>query len=116
MLVFITNDYDELSREAARMIANAMRKKPDLRLGLATGDTQRGMYRELVRMHREEHLDFSRIITFNLDEYVGIAADHPQSFRSAMRKSLFDHVNIAASQIHIPDGTARDNFDEVCRE
>jgi glucosamine-6-phosphate deaminase len=114
MLVFITNDYTELSREAARIIANAMRKKPDLRLGLATGDTQQGMYRELVRMHREDHLDFSRIITFNLDEYIGLPAGHPQSFRASMQKNLFDHVNIAASHIHIPDGTPRDNFDEVC--
>jgi glucosamine-6-phosphate deaminase len=114
MLVFITNDYAELSREAARMIANAIRKKPDLRLGLATGDTQQEMYRELVRMHREEHLDFSRVITFNLDEYIGLPAGHPQSFRTVMHKSLFDHVNIAASQIHIPDGSPRDNFDETC--
>jgi glucosamine-6-phosphate deaminase len=116
MLVFITNDYAELSREAARMIANAIRKKPDLRLGLATGDTQQGMYRELVRMHREEHLDFSRVITFNLDEYIGLPDGHPQSFRAAMQKSLFDRVNIPASQIHIPDGTARDNFEEVCNQ
>jgi glucosamine-6-phosphate deaminase len=116
MLVFITNDYTELSREAARIIANALRKKPDLRLGLATGDTQLGMYRELVRMHREEHLDFSRVITFNLDEYIGLSAGHPQSFRAVMHASLFDHVNIAASHIHIPDGTPRDNFDEVCRQ
>jgi hypothetical protein len=94
MLVFITNDYTELSREAARIIANALRKKPDLRLGLATGDTQLGMYRELVRMHREEHLDFSRVITFNLDEYIGLSAGHPQSFRAVMHASLFDHVNI----------------------
>jgi glucosamine-6-phosphate deaminase len=115
MLVFITNDYAELSREAARMIANAIRKKPDLRLGLATGDTQQGMYRELVRMHREEGLDFSRVVTFNLDEYIGLPAEHPQSFRSSMHKSLFDHVNIAASQIHIPDGSPRDSFDEACQ-
>jgi glucosamine-6-phosphate deaminase len=115
MLIFITNDYAELSREAARMIANAMRKKPGLRLGLATGDTQQGMYRELVRMHREEALDFSRVITFNLDEYIGLPAGHPQSFRASMHKSLFDHVNITASQIHIPDGTSRDNFAEVCK-
>ena len=116
MLIFITNDYAELSREAARMIANAMRKKPDLCLGLATGDTQQGMYRELVRMHREENLDFSRVITFNLDEYIGLPAGHPQSFRATMQKSLFDHVNITASQIHIPDGTARGNFDEACHQ
>ena len=115
MLIFITNNYSELSREAARMIANAMRKKPDLRLGLATGDTQQGTYRELVRMHREEHLDFSRVITFNLDEYIGLSAGHPQSFRAAMHRSLFDHVNIAASQIHIPDGSPRDNFDAACK-
>jgi glucosamine-6-phosphate deaminase len=114
MLVFITDDNTELSREAARMIANAIRKKPDLRVGLATGDTQRGMYRELIRMHREERLDFSRVVTFNLDEYIGLPAGHPQSFRSAMHKALFDHVNITASQIHIPDGTARDNFVEIC--
>ena len=114
MLVFITNDYTELSREAARMIANALRKKPDLRLGLATGDTQQGMYRELVRMHREDHLDFSRVVTFNLDEYIGLPAGHPQSFRAAMYKSLFDHVNITASQIHIPDGSPRENFTKEC--
>jgi glucosamine-6-phosphate deaminase len=116
MLVFITNDYYELSREAARIIANAIHKKPDLRLGLATGDTQQGMYRELVRMHREDHLDFSRVITFNLDEYIGLPAGHPQSFRASMQKSLFDHVNIPASQIHIPDGMPRENFDEVCNQ
>ena len=116
MLVFITNDYAELSHEAARMIANAMRKKPALCLGLATGDTQQGMYRELVRMHREEHLDFSRVVTFNLDEYIGLSASHPQSFRASMHKSLFDHVNISARQIHIPDGTPRDNFTKVCNE
>jgi glucosamine-6-phosphate deaminase len=116
MLIFTANDYPELSREAARMIANAMRKKPDLRLGLATGDTQQGMYRELVRMHQEESLDFSRVVTFNLDEYIGLPAGHPQSFRASMHASLFDHVNITASQIHIPDGTARENFDEGCKQ
>jgi glucosamine-6-phosphate deaminase len=115
MLVFITNDYAELSREAARMISNAMRKKPDLRLGLATGDTQQGMYRELVRMHHEDRLDFSRVVTFNLDEYIGLPAGHPQSFHAAMRKSLFDHVNITASQIHIPDGSPQDDFDAACK-
>jgi glucosamine-6-phosphate deaminase len=116
MLVFITDDYAELSREAARIVANAMRKRPDLRLGLATGDTQQGMYRELVRMHREEKLDFSRIVTFNLDEYIGIPAEHPQSFRSFMFANLFGHVNITISNINIPDGAARKNFDEVCEQ
>jgi glucosamine-6-phosphate deaminase len=116
MLIHFTADYAELSREAARIVANAMRKKPDLRLGLATGDTQQGMYRELVRMHREERLDFSRLVTFNLDEYIGLPAGHPQSFRSFMQRNLFDHVNIAASQIHIPDVAPRESYDEVCAQ
>jgi len=115
MLIFITEDYAALSHEAARIIANSIRKKPDLRLGLATGDTQVVMYRELIRMHREEQLDFSQVVSFNLDEYVGLPTGHPHNFRSVMQRNLFDHVNISPSNIHIPDGTPRDNFDEVCR-
>lgn len=114
MLVFLAKDYEELSREAARMVINAIRRKPALRLGLATGSTQAGLYAELVRAHREEKLDFSRVSTFNLDEYVGLPAKHPQSFRSFMSRNLFDHVNIPPNQIHIPDGTLRGNFDETC--
>ena len=82
MLVFIARDYAEVSREAARIVARAIRRQPDLRLGLASGSTQVGMYEELVRMHREEALDFSRVVTFNLDEYVGLPEEHPQSFHS----------------------------------
>jgi glucosamine-6-phosphate deaminase len=116
MFIFITDDYAGVSRQAARIVANAIRRKPDLRLGLATGGSQKGMYAELVRMHREERLDFSRIITFNLDEYIGLAGDHPQSFRSYMDANLFDHVNIAPANIHIPDGTVRENIDEYCEQ
>ncbi len=105
MLVFIAQDYAEVSREAARIVAGAIRRKPVLRLGLATGGTQIGLYKELVRMHREERLDFSRISTFNLDEYVGLPADHPQSFRSFMFRNFFDHINTPRHQIHIPDGS-----------
>ncbi len=114
MLVFIAQNYAEVSREAARMVAGAIRRRPDLRLGLASGSTQVGMYQELVRMHREEALDFSRVVTFNLDEYVGLPAEHPQSFHSFMFRNFFDHVNIPKKQIHIPEGTLRGNFDETC--
>jgi glucosamine-6-phosphate deaminase len=116
MLIRIAEDYSQISREAARIVANAMREKPDLCLGLATGGTQVGLYRELVRLHREEKLDFSRIVTFNLDEYIGLPAEHPQSFRSFMFKSFFDHVNIPREQIHIPDGAVREHFGEYCRQ
>jgi len=116
MLVRITQNYDEMSRLAARIVANAARRKPDLRLGLATGETQIGMYKDLVRMRREEGLDFSRVLTFNLDEYVGLPAGHPQSLRSFMFRTFFDHVNVAAANIHIPDGSVRRNFGEYCAQ
>jgi len=116
MLVFIAQNYAEVSREAARMVARAIRRQPDLRLGLASGSTQVGMYEELVRMHREEALDFSRVVTFNLDEYVGLPAEHPQSFHSFMFRNFFDHVNVPKRQIHIPDGSLGGNFEETCAQ
>ena len=114
MFVILTKGYDELSRQAAAIVSAAIHKRPDLRIGLATGTTPLGMYRELARMHREEHLDFSRVVTFNLDEYFGLAADHSQSAHTFMHSSFFEHVNVAAENIHIPDGTARGDLDEYC--
>lgn len=114
MLVVIEKDYQTVSREAARIAANALRSKPNLVLGLATGSTPIGFYRELVRLHREDGLDFSRAITFNLDEYVGLAAEHPHSFHAYMRGNFFDHVNVNAENIHIPDGTIRQNLEDYC--
>jgi glucosamine-6-phosphate deaminase len=105
---------DELNREAARIIASAVRRDPSLTLGLATGSTTIGVYAELARMHREEGLDFSKVVTFNLDEYVGLPADHPQSFRFFMQQNLFRHINVDPANIHIPDGTCRGNYDEYC--
>jgi glucosamine-6-phosphate deaminase len=115
MLIQITEDYAELSREAARIVARAIHTKPGLRLGLSTGSTPLGLYKELIRLHREESLDFSRAVTFNLDEYIGISRAHPASFHSYMRKNFFDHVNVPEESIHIPDGAMRENFDEYCR-
>ena len=116
MLVFIAQDYAEVSREAARIVARAIRRKPALRLGLATGSTQIGLYQELIRMHREDGLDFSRVSTLNLDEYVGLPPDHPQSFRSFMFRNFFDHINIPRHQIHIPEGSLRGNFEKTCEQ
>jgi glucosamine-6-phosphate deaminase len=105
---------DELNREAARIIASAVRRDPSLTLGLATGSTTVGVYAELARMHREEGLDFSRVVTFNLDEYVGLSAEYPQSFRYFMQQNLFRHINVNPANIHIPDGSRRGNYDEYC--
>jgi glucosamine-6-phosphate deaminase len=115
MLLALKLNDDELAREAARIIANAVRRKPALRLGLATGSTTVGMYKELVRLYREEALDFSRVVTFNLDEYLGLPANHTQSFHCFMRQHFFSHVNVAAANIHMPDGSIRGNYDQYCR-
>jgi glucosamine-6-phosphate deaminase len=114
MLLVLKKDPKEVGREAARVVANAVRRNPALRLGLATGSTMLGMYRELVRLHREEALDFSRVITFNLDEYLGLPSHHPQSFHHFMQQNLFADVNINPGNIHIPDGAIDGAYEEYC--
>jgi len=114
MLVILQRGYDELSHEAARIVASAVRKKPSLIAGLATGHTLVGTYGELVRMHKQEGLDFSRVVTFNLDEYVGLSPNHPQSFHDFMRRNFFDHVNVDPANIHIPNVSLNDNHEEYC--
>ena len=113
MLVIVKDNYDQISKEAAQMVADRLRKKPNLVLGLATGSTPLGLYRELIRMHKKEGLDFSKIITFNLDEYVGLLPTHKQSYAYFMNKNLFAHINIPQHSIHIPDGMAHD-IDGFC--
>jgi len=114
MLVVITRNYQELSLEAAKMVSRAMQKKPDLTLGLPTGNTPVGMYQELIRLHRTQGLDFSRVTTFNLDEYLGLDATDPRSYHHYMDSNFFQHINIPAVNIHIPDGTIRSHFEEYC--
>ena len=106
MNVVIVNDYEEMSDAAAGIVIDAVRHKPDLVLGLATGSTPEGLYRRLVDAHREDGLDFSQVVTFNLDEYVGLRPDHPQSFLHFMKDQLFNHVNVQPENVHIPDGMA----------
>ena len=89
---------------AARLIARLLREKPDAVIGLATGSTPLLLYRELIAMQ----LDWSRVTTFNLDEYVGLPPDHPQSYHSFMWENFFRHLNIARHNVHIPDGMADD--------
>ena len=114
MLVHLNPGYEELSREAARIVASAVRSQPGVTLGLATGSTTLGMYGELVRLHKEEELDFSKVVTFNLDEYLGLAAEHPQSFHCFMRKNFFEQVNVKPENIHIPDGMIGGDYEEYC--
>jgi glucosamine-6-phosphate deaminase len=115
MLVILERDAAEISRHAAQLVASAVRRKPVLTLGLATGGTMVAVYRELVRLHKAGSLDFSRVVTFNLDEYLGLPAAHPQSFHHFMEENLFAHVNINPHNIHIPDGTIRGDYDHHCK-
>ncbi|PKM99177.1 MAG: glucosamine-6-phosphate deaminase [Elusimicrobia bacterium HGW-Elusimicrobia-2] len=115
MNFIITESSEEMSRKAAELFAQRIRSNPNIVLGLATGGTPEKMYAELVRLHREEGLDFSRVTTYNLDEYLGIPATHDQSYRYFMNKNLFDHVNIPRENTHVLNGMAADPVKE-CRD
>lgn len=108
MLVVIHPDKEEASYQAAKIIADQVRRKPDSVLGLPTGNTPLGMYGDLIQMHREEGLDLSRVSTFNLDEYFGLSRAHPQSFYRYIHENFLDQVNIKPEYAHIPDGAAID--------
>src|SRR6267154_1665225 len=107
MLVILKRDDEEISLQAAQLIATAVHKKPALVLGLATGATMVGVYKHLVGLHKQGSLNFSRVVTFNLDEYLGLPPAHPQSFHHFMHEHLFARVNVNPRNIHIPDGTIR---------
>lgn len=117
---YIFSSNRDLARSVARTIAAVIRERNSFGqnavLGLPTGSTPTGVYRELVRMHREEGLDFSGVVTFNIDEYYGLHPEQMQSYHYTMRRALFDHVNIPPGNIHIPDGTVPlDRMEAYCR-
>jgi len=115
MHVIICPDYATLSRKAAAVVADLVRAKPEAVLGFATGSSPVGLYTELIRLHTEEGLDFSRVTTFNLDEYCGLPGDHPQSYRYFMNDNLFNHINVVMENTHVPSGTD-DNWRRSCAE
>lgn len=97
-------DYAQLSRIAAGLIAAQVNRKPNSLLGFATGSSPVGTYQQLIALCNAGDVDFSRASTVNLDEYVGLPADHPQSYARFMRENLFDHINIVLANTNIPDG------------
>ncbi|WP_454780394.1 glucosamine-6-phosphate deaminase [Legionella sp. WA2022007384] len=107
--IFVRETPEGMASRAAReiqkkIIENNKKNKPTV-LGLATGSTPEPLYKELVRLHKEENLDFSLVITFNLDEYWGLEANHNQSYNYYMHHHFFNHVNIKEENIHMLDGT-----------
>lgn len=112
-------EYDEIARTIARRIADIINERRDRGshavLGLATGSTPIGIYRELIRMHRENGLDFSEVVTFNLDEYYPMDPESIHSYHRYMRENLFDHINVKPENIHIPSGTVpREELHAAC--
>lgn len=114
MRIIVTKDYQELSRWAAQFVAGLIRGKDNCILGLPTGSTPIGMYAELVKMYHSG-LNMQYVHTFNLDEYVGLPPEHPESYHHFMAVNLFKHVNIPLDQYNIPNGMAPDLSQECER-
>ena len=114
MRIYKAKDYEEMSRKAAGIVSAQIIMKPDCVLGLATGSTPVGLYKQLIEWYRNGDLDFSGVRTVNLDEYKGISRENDQSYYYFMHQNLFDHVNIPAGNTHLPDGMEPDSEKE-CR-
>lgn len=119
MNIIVKDSYIEMSKHAANIIAELVKRKPDCVLGLATGSTPIGTYQELIKIHKQG-LDFSKVKTFNLDEYLGIGVDMSkpyhldQSYARFMYEELFKHINIKKENTHIPDGLTK-NPEQFCK-
>lgn len=111
MEVLIFPDAKSLARKSADLVESQIKTFPDSVIGLATGSTPLGLYEELIRRHNEHDLSFAGVKTFNLDEYVGIPANHPQSYRTFMDDNLFSKINIESSNTQVPDGMAGNPLD-----
>ena len=108
MKIYVTEDYQSMSRKAANILSAQIILKPNSVLGLATGSTPVGMYKQLVTWYDKGDLDFAEVKTVNLDEYVNLEPTHEQSYHYFMEHHLFDHVNINPANTNIPDGLAPD--------
>ena len=115
MEVIVKKNYEEMSKAAATLFAAEIMENPKTILGMATGSTPVGLYKELVKMYEAGDLDFSQVTTFNLDEYIGLAPEHDQSYHYFMNDNLFDHVNIDKTRTFVPNGLEADS-DKACSE
>ncbi len=115
MKIYRAKDYEDMSRKAANIVSAQIIMKPTCVLGLATGSTPIGLYRQLVNWYHKGDLDFSEVRTVNLDEYKGLNRENDQSYYYFMHQNLFDHVNIKAGNTHLPDGMEADSEKECAR-
>ena len=108
MRIYREKDYDAMSRRAATIIAAQIVAKPDCVLGLATGSSPVGTYKNLVAWNKQGDISFKEVRSVNLDEYYGLSGDHDQSYRYFMQTNLFDHVDIVPENTNVPNGLAQD--------
>lgn len=113
MKLIVTENYEELSSVAANIVAKIIKKNPKVVIGFATGSTPVGMYRNLVKMHNERNLDFSEVISFNIDEYVGLEKINENSYYHFMHSNLFNYINIKKENIYIPNGMSKNITSEL---
>jgi glucosamine-6-phosphate deaminase len=104
----IFDSYEEVSKYSADLVASVLKEKKDAVLGLATGSSPEGLYKELIKLNKDGEIDFSEVKSVNLDEYVGLDGDHHQSYRYFMDVNLFNHVNIDKKNTYVPNGTVED--------
>ena len=108
MKIIVCENYEEMSKAGADIIAGLLKEKPDCVLGLATGSTPVGMYKDLIAMYEAGEISFDRVTSYNLDEYYPIEPTHEQSYRYFMNQNLFDHVNIDKAKTFVPNGLTKD--------
>lgn len=106
MKVIITENYDEMSKKAAEILIDLVKKNPSAILGLATGSSPIGTYQNMIKDHQENGTSYKNVKTVNLDEYVGLNADHDQSYAYFMRDNLFDHIDVDLANTNLPSGSA----------
>ena len=114
MKIIIASDYEHMSKITAQMIAKGIKNKHDLVLGLATGGTPIGAYKELIKLHKANGLDFSGVTSFNLDEYIGLAVTDKNSYNYFMRENLLKYININPNNVYVPKGDS-ENPEDFCR-
>ncbi len=115
MEVVILKDANEVAEEGARRVCSLIGQSQNAVLGLATGSTPIAMYKKLIASCRKGEISFSKVTTFNLDEYLGLAPEHPQSYRSFMHRELFEHIDIDIRNTHLPTCREGENPKTVCR-
>lgn len=108
MNIIKIKDYDAMSKEACKLMSDRLKSIDKPVLGLATGSTPEGMYKCLINEYEQKNISFKNVTTFNLDEYIGLAADHPNSYNYFMRENLFKHIDISLENTHLPNGVAGD--------